>query len=241
MALQTSKTTAMLFALTSRHPSIPLNDFNRWYDERHAPSRAVCPGVHGVSRFRLVDEVQGAQRLGNWTWLAMYELKSEDALQTDEYKSARKQDGDDESRQFDFLSRRVYILLDDNQRDDYAAFATSGKSRFLSMTGLEPQDSIGASPAEAVEQYKDKHTAAVASKNGWLRSSYWELSTAADPRTWEEEVDVPKVLVLHEWENSGTVRGTYTVQAAVGVSDQTDANADLRIGERALLELWRQF
>ena len=96
-----SEFTAVLYALTSKHPSQSQEPFDKWYDEIHAPSRARCPGVHRVTRFVATD---GAQP----QWLATYELADLSALQTPEYKKARENDGDDEFKWFELLDRRVY-------------------------------------------------------------------------------------------------------------------------------------
>lgn len=49
--------TAMLFALTSPHPSLNLEDFNAWYDTRYALFCAASPSLHAISRFQAVSEV----------------------------------------------------------------------------------------------------------------------------------------------------------------------------------------
>lgn len=222
-----SPTTALLFALTSPRPSLPLAEFNQWYDERHAPSRAACPGVNNVCRFQLVDDATENKRVGDWTWLAVYELETEDVLKSEEYKRAREADGDDESRMFEFLSRRVYTLVEDKKSEDYEKYLQNGKSRIMSMVGLLASKGNG---REVLEQYK-RSTKGVAADHGWLRTSSWSLATAADPRTWEEQSDVPSLLVLQEWEDTGLLRGLQ--DSARGTRNE--------IGEKALLKLWKQF
>lgn len=237
-APSTSKTTAMLFALTSPSPSIPVDDFNKWYDDRHAPSRAACPGVRSVSRFHIVDGRDGTLRTGDWDWLAMYELEGEDALQTKEYKQAREDDGDDESRMFDVLSRRVYKLLDDRRTSDYAEVVGSGKSRLMLMTGLR-SDSGGTSAA-SLDEYTEKHVPEHAEKlcenERWLRTSVWHLRSAADPRDWTEQLDVPNVLTLHEFEDRPDVDASDVLHA-----DLHSRSDDVSIVEQALWRLRRQF
>lgn len=232
-----AQTTAMLFALTSPHPSLSLPDFNKWYDERHAPSRAVCPGVHSVCRFHLVDDAQTSRRQGDWTWVAIYELESEETLQTEQYKQARKNDGDDESTMFDFLSRRVYRLLEDSRRDDYAAFASSGRSRLMAVVGLQPDGVSESSIMETLETYRREHMTNKSGDEGWLRSSFWQLSAAADPRTGEEQTDASKLLVLHEWEDTSAGRENN----ALGKALSSGEGVDVQLQENALLKLWKQF
>ncbi|KAK3713669.1 hypothetical protein LTR37_008363 [Vermiconidia calcicola] len=231
-------TTAMLFALTSPHQSLSLNDFNTWYDNRHAPSRAACPGVHSVCRFRAEDDTSAEKaealrkggslsaRIEPWSWLAMYELENEDALKTDQYKKAREEDGDDESKMFDFLSRRVYKVLSDKRRDDYTQFATSGKTRYMTVVSLQPD----ASSELSTEEFHD--------------CSRWELTDARDPRNWDvEQTGIARFLALHEWEEADVVFGSRELKEAVSTEwrQTTIGRIDPSTEERRLLKLWKQF
>ena len=248
-----SESTAMLFALSTPHPSVTLDNFNEWYDTRHAPSRAACPGVQSVSRFVVDDtavskaaEVFGTdygQSPGSWTWLAMYELNSEDALKTAEYRRAREEDGDDESRMFDFLSRRVYKLLSNQTRRGYADFAASGKIRSIMVVALEPDVATGLSAQEFNDWYEQEHVAMLSRCPGWLRSSRWELLDARDPRTWEEQAGIARYLALHEWEDADAVLASPELEAAMATPwrESTVKRTDQRTREMRLLKLWKQF
>lgn len=161
--------------------------------------------------------------MGDWTWLAVYELENEAVLKSEEYKRAREADGDDESRMFGFLSRRVYTLVEDGKSEDYGQSLRGGKSRIMSINGLHAS---AGSEGEILEQYDG-----TVARSGWLRTSSWRLSTAADPRTWEEQTNVPEVLVLQEWEDTSAVRAR--LDAAADASDLTQ--------EKASLRLWKQF
>ena len=52
-------------------------EFNRWYNEEHIPERLSAPGFLDGARY---EALKGGPR-----YLAVYELESADALQTDEY------------------------------------------------------------------------------------------------------------------------------------------------------------
>lgn len=117
-----------------------------------------------------------------WQWLAMYELESEDVLQKPEYKQAKEDNGDDESKMFDFLSRRVYKLLSsDKRRDNYEEYAATaaGNTRYIGMNSLEPS---GLSEQEFHGRLESEHIPLMSKVPGWLRSSRWELIDARDPR-----------------------------------------------------------
>jgi hypothetical protein len=51
-------------------------EFDRWYDERHAPDLLAVPGFVSAQRFALTDAT-GQGRPG-WTHLALYELDTDD-------------------------------------------------------------------------------------------------------------------------------------------------------------------
>ena len=53
-------------------------DFNAWYNQEHLPERLSAPGFLGAARY---EALRGGPR-----YLAVYELESVDALQSDEYQ-----------------------------------------------------------------------------------------------------------------------------------------------------------
>ena len=255
------ESTALLFALTSSHPSLSLEDFNNWYDTRHAPSRAACPGVHSVCRFEAVDRVSEekeraiqnsngamtAHKESHWHWVAMYELESEGALQTEAYKKAREDDGDDESKMFDFLSRRVYKVLSDRRREDYTEHIsthTGKNSRFIAMVSLEPDADSDITEEEFIDWYEKEHIDLLSKCPGWLRSSRWELLDARDPRNWEQtQSGIAKFLALHEVEDADAVYASAELQEAVATPwrEKIMEHRNKKTEEQRLLTLWKQF
>jgi hypothetical protein len=76
----TLSTPAILFS--QMEPPTDLTEtFHDWYNTDHIPARMVLPGFQGARRFRALD--------GEPEYLAVYELDSLDALQTDGYKSLK--------------------------------------------------------------------------------------------------------------------------------------------------------
>ena len=53
------------------------DDFNRWYNEEHVPERLAISGFVRARRFRAIS--------GEPRYLALYELDSQDVLQSEEY------------------------------------------------------------------------------------------------------------------------------------------------------------
>ncbi len=86
--------------------SVPVAEFNDWYDNEHAPARLTVPGISAGHRFLALD--QAAPR-----WLAYYEIKP-GVLDSREYKSlaasASARERSVMSR-LATLDRRVYELI----------------------------------------------------------------------------------------------------------------------------------
>lgn len=51
----TDEAKAMLFAFTTPGPKVPLDEFTKWYDGYHSPSRPAIPGVLTATRFQAID------------------------------------------------------------------------------------------------------------------------------------------------------------------------------------------
>lgn len=74
-----AKGAGLLLAMIEIDPDYE-DEFNRWYHEEHFPDRMACPGFLSGRRFVAVE--------GEPKYLALYDLKSLDALTTEEYKNA---------------------------------------------------------------------------------------------------------------------------------------------------------
>jgi hypothetical protein len=70
------KRRGLLLVMGEPHP-VADAEFNRWYDEEHLKERIACPGFLGARRFRAVE--------GTPRYLALYELGSLEALETQQY------------------------------------------------------------------------------------------------------------------------------------------------------------
>jgi len=51
-------------------------EFNHWYDERHVPDLLAVPGFVSAQRFQLTDAT--GQGSPGWSYLALYEIESDD-------------------------------------------------------------------------------------------------------------------------------------------------------------------
>ncbi len=51
-------------------------EFNRWYDDQHVPDLLAVPGFISAQRFHLSDAT--GQDNPGWTYLALYEIETDD-------------------------------------------------------------------------------------------------------------------------------------------------------------------
>ena len=235
MADRNKSTKAILYALTTPHRQHPLDFFNDWYDTKHAPSRARCPGVHSVSRWKSTD----GQRP---SWLATYELDHPSALETDKYKAARQADGDDEATMFSDLSRRVYKLLSDKTGEGYEEYVQAGKPRAMTHIAVHPAAGSGVDDEELNRWYEEEHVPLLSKCPGWLRSTRWVLLNERDPRPeGKDHTDrTARFLACHEWESARAAFESREFEYAVTTPWRTKVmtNIDPVSEERRMWVAW---
>jgi hypothetical protein len=68
-----------LLLVTMEPPAVLEEEFNDWYDTEHFPQRRALPGFESASRWACID---------GWPrWLALYDLTSTAAVETDAYRA----------------------------------------------------------------------------------------------------------------------------------------------------------
>jgi hypothetical protein len=77
--MEPSQSGGLLLVMLDIDAAIDEDEFNRWYFAEHIAERLACPGVLAARRFRAV--------VGEPRYLALYELETPDALETEEYRS----------------------------------------------------------------------------------------------------------------------------------------------------------
>jgi hypothetical protein len=84
---------AVMMAMIDVDDSVDEAEFNRWYFDEHVPSRLACPGFIAARRYRLHADASlrgvpagGATTTGR-RYLAIYDLRGPEALETQEYRS----------------------------------------------------------------------------------------------------------------------------------------------------------
>lgn len=97
---------ALLLVMMDVDPSVE-EEFNRWYDEEHVPERLAMPGFISGRRFKAVE--------GGPKYLALYELESPEALQSEVYLRFVSSDRTEWTRrmqqEFRNFTRNVYVEL----------------------------------------------------------------------------------------------------------------------------------
>lgn len=70
---------ALLLVMMDEDESIDEQEFNEWYNNVHLPERLACPGFVAARRFVATD--------GQPRYLALYELESVEALESEQWNA----------------------------------------------------------------------------------------------------------------------------------------------------------
>ena len=147
--------------------SIPLAEFNDWYDNEHGPSRLAVPGICAGYRFRALDDKEPG-------WLAYYEIKA-GVLDSPEYKalaaSASAREKSMMSR-LATLDRRVYEPISDDG-DPY----DGAPSVVLVMSMSVPPDRED----DVAAWYTEEHIPMLLAVPGWRRIRRFRLTAGTGP------------------------------------------------------------
>ena len=182
----------MLYVRSSPGPNVPLDEYNKWYDEDHAPLRRSVPGVLNASRYLAID----AQKP---EWLAVYELEDIDVLTSAPYLAQWKAQSAYEKdilARTETLDRRVYRLTYDRRAPGY----DDATEKLYTPVALAPGPDLPEKEFHA--WYLEEHIPMLARVPGWLRSSRWELardSTRPISGTKGHGEDICPYLAIHEW------------------------------------------
>jgi hypothetical protein len=196
--------------------SVPVAEFNDWYDNEHGPARMAVPGISAGHRFLALDDQEPP-------WLAYYEIKP-GVLESPEYKalaaSASAREKSMMSR-LATLDRRVYELLSDD------GSVTDGPPAVVLAVSLSVpsgrEDDLAA-------WYGEEHTPMLLAVPGWRRVRRFRLTGGT----------APAFLALHEVESTA-VFDEDSYRAAVSTPWMKRV-VDSAIGrERRLFGLHRSF
>ena len=148
--------------------TIPVPEFNDWYDNEHGPARLTVPGISAGYRFRALDGQVPP-------WLAYYEMKS-GVLDSPEYKalwaaaSAREKTI---MSSLGTLDRRVYELISDSGSPDSSAAPAVVLAVSLSVPPTMEDD--------LAAWYADEHIPMLLAVPGWQRIRRYRLTAGTAP------------------------------------------------------------
>jgi len=148
--------------------TIPVPEFNDWYDNEHGPARLTVPGISAGYRFRALDGQAPP-------WLAYYEMKC-GVLDSPEYKalwaaaSAREKTI---MSSLGTLDRRVYELISDSGSPDSSAAPAVVLAVSLSVPPTMEDD--------LAAWYADEHIPMLLAVPGWQRIRRYRLTAGTAP------------------------------------------------------------
>ena len=152
--------------------SVPLGEFNDWYDNEHVPARLALPGFGSVARFRATDSLTPE-------WLATYE-GAPGTLDGAAYQavwdnaSAREKSVMSAAT----IDRRLYSPISDSGDTGEAPPVLMAVSMSVPESGL----------ADMEAWYVEEHIPMLLAVPGWRRSRRYRLASG----------DGPRYLSLHE-------------------------------------------
>ena len=151
--------------------TIPVTEFNDWYDNEHGPARLTVPGISAGYRFRALDGQAPP-------WLAYYEMKS-GVLDSPEYKALWAAASAREKAimsSLGTLDRRVYELISDS--------GSSGSSGSSAAPAVVLAVSLSVPPAmeaDLAAWYADEHIPMLLAVPGWQRIRRYRLTAGTAP------------------------------------------------------------
>jgi len=195
-----------------------------WYDNEHAPARLTVPGFLSAVRYKSIDTKVP-------TWLAMYDMNSEDVLSTKEYAHLRETASQNERNvvsKLMTLGRGIYSLVHSTSTPgaEIRADAPVRNGKFLYAVHMQVVGTTDKANAEDafLKWYFETRVPLLRKVPGWIRSRVYQLTGYTEMGGGSKEKGVPdlvkrepmKFLALHEWDGEGTdVMASYEFKACM--------------------------
>jgi len=198
---------SLLFVTSSPDSTISLDRYHNWYDNEHLPARLTVPGVRSALRYKSVTR--------NKTFLAYYDLDSDEVLKSPEYIALNENASDEERavKPHAGLDRRLYKEI---ARVGKQAPTPPKTLLVVEMTPYPGHEN------EFNHWYDTYHIPQMGEVAGWSRSRRFLLTEPLDS-------GVCKYLTLHEFDRynalgsdrSGTVKWRNEVIEIVAQRDRS--------------------
>jgi len=157
----------LLFVLSSPG-SVPLEEFNDWYDDEHVPARLATPGFGSIARYRASDGVVPE-------WLGIYEI-TPGLLGTPAYQSIVANGSAREksiAAAVAVQDRRVYAPISDS-----GAVGGPAASVLMAVSMSVP----AGAEEDMTAWYVEEHIPMLLAVPGWRRCRRYRLTSGSAPR-----------------------------------------------------------
>ncbi len=152
--------------------TVPVDEFNDWYDNEHGPARLTVPGISAGYRFRALDGQAPP-------WLAYYEMKS-GVLDSPEYKALWAAASPREKSimsSLRTLDRRVYELVSDSGSAGLSGLSGGAPAAVLAVSLSVP----AAMEDDLAAWYAEEHIPMLLAVPGWQRIRRYRLTAGTAP------------------------------------------------------------
>jgi hypothetical protein len=183
----------------------PVHDedgFNAWYDEEHVPLRLAVPGFLNARRYRAASD-EGPR------YLALYDLRSLDVLETRAYQRLAEERSDRERAmlaKIPMVDRRVLrLVLDGPEWTDDAPYAL--------IVCMTPQ---AAGEDDFVAWYREEHIRMLLDVPGWRRVRLFQQVEGSGPAFMAvHELETPDVFEHENYTTSISTPWRQRIRASV--------------------------
>lgn len=184
-------TKGILYILVSPSHEASAEQVHAWF----TTTKTLIPGLLAATTYSALDE-QKPEHLG------VYELQ--DSSDTNLAQILQ----DAESRKFESVELRVYILFSEKTSPKHAHADVAGDNgeRVFRTLALQP------GPELPVQDYNDwyeqEHIPLLSIVPGWLRSTRWVLkdATSSNHSSEQEKKKLSDFLAIHEWESMASFK-----------------------------------
>ena len=155
----------LLFAYTDPK-TVPLDEFNDWYDTEHGPARMTVPGISAACRYRALDGEAPP-------WLALYEM-TYGTTDSPEYKALAASASEREKSLMSRieLGRRVYQQVSSDGPEP------DGPSPAVMVVAISVPPDV---EDDMAAWYADEHIPMLLEVPGWRRIRRYRLTAGTAP------------------------------------------------------------
>ncbi|KAG6907767.1 hypothetical protein DXG01_007480 [Tephrocybe rancida] len=225
----------LLFVYGECGPHVTEEEFDEWYNNDHAPARVALPDFSTALRYKAVDNKSPSR-------LAIYDITTPDALQSDAYKALSINASQKEKSiisRLALLNRRIYRRFLTYQNPDFDPNSLPAKVTLV--VGMAP----GTEEKEEDHNrwYSEEHLALMSKVPGFIRARRYkfvssvELAGNADPAS--SPVAFPYI-TLYDWESTAYLNEP-AYKEAISTPWTVKVFSEVAKSEQRLFELQETF